>query len=39
MTTQRTDEALDEELILAWVKLTGALKNTRITQGKGQGTV
>ena len=33
MTTQRTDEALDEELILAWVKLTGALKNTRITQG------
>lgn len=28
-----TYRTLDEDLIVAWVKLTGALKNTRITQG------
>ena len=32
MTTQLTDEALNEKLILAWLILTGALKNTCITQ-------
>ncbi len=29
----KTGEALDEEMITAWVQLTGALKNSRITQG------
>lgn len=33
MEKQQTNEALDEKLILAWVRLTGALKNTRITHG------
>ncbi len=28
-----TDNLLEEALITAWVKLTGSLKNTRITQG------
>lgn len=27
------EEELDENLIVSWVQLTGALKNTRITQG------
>ena len=29
----RQDNELEENLITAWVKLTGELKNTRITQG------
>ncbi len=31
MTSQRVE--LDERLIVSWVKLTGTLKNTRITRG------
>lgn len=31
--TETIDTELDEALISAWIKLTGVLKNTRITQG------
>lgn len=33
METKSTNEPLEEALITAWVRLTGALKNTRMTQG------
>lgn len=33
MNVMETKEELAERIILAWVKMTGALKNTRITQG------